>query len=117
MRGLRWLVIVVGVAAVGVLAFRGWQAARFHTYEANWQDSGHSPAISDDGRSVRLSYVGGHCDDHASVDVDETARIVTLTVKVFEKYGSCDDVGVLHEITAHLEHPVGDRELRDGAAY
>lgn len=68
-----------------------------------------------EGALVHLRYTGSLCQDDASVDVDETGDEVVLTVRARIRATSCPDVGVSYEIDAHLEAPLGDRELVDGA--
>ena len=64
---------------------------------------------------VHLRYIGSQCQDDASVDVEEDDDRVILTIRTVVRADSCPDVGVRYNIDAHLDAPVGDRELVDGA--
>lgn len=80
---------------------------------APWRDA----VVSEDGRSVTVSVMGGACDD-PDTTVAESSTQVTITVRnegdwfVFQ----CDDVGVGKTVTVELDDPLGGRELVDGNA-
>jgi hypothetical protein len=80
---------------------------------AEWTD----PVVSDDERSVTVSFTGGHCDD-PEAEVEETAEQVTISVHNVDDWfiRGCDDVGVPKEISVELDAPLGERELVDGNA-
>jgi len=56
---------------------------------------------------VRLHYVGGECDHHRDVRIDEGGEQVTLTITTRSFSMSCSDVGVPRSIDAHLDAPLG----------
>jgi hypothetical protein len=68
-----------------------------------------------DGNVVRLTYMGSECRDGASVDVEEDAERVILTVQEVVHARSCSDVGVTYEHEVRLHGPLDGRELIDGA--
>lgn len=68
-----------------------------------------------DGTTVLLTYTGSECRDGAEVDVDQDADRVVITVRETVRARSCSDVGVAYELQAHLDAPLADRELVDGA--
>ncbi|WP_157559539.1 hypothetical protein [Nocardioides sp. Soil777] len=68
-----------------------------------------------DGAVVRLTYMGSECRDGASVDVEEDAGRVVLTVHETVYSRSCSDVGVTYDHEVRLDEPLGERELVDGA--
>ncbi len=68
-----------------------------------------------DGDVVHLTYMGSECRDGASVDVEEDAERVVLTVQETVHARSCSDVGVTYEHEVRLDGPVDGRELIDGA--
>lgn len=102
---------LVGVVAVGALLLAGFALYWFGQSEPTpW----NKPAKVD-GALVHLRYTGSQCQDDASVDVTEEKARVILTVRTTVRAPSCPDVGVLYSIDAHLDAPLGDRELLDGA--
>lgn len=68
-----------------------------------------------DGDVVHLTYMGSECRDGASVDVEEDAEQVILTVEETVHSRSCSDVGVVYDHEVRLDAPLGGRELVDGA--
>jgi hypothetical protein len=78
-----------------------------------WTD----PEVSDDGRSVTVSFTGGACDDPES-EVEESAAQVTITVRNVDDWfvRGCSDVGIGKQVTVELDEPLGNRELVDGSA-
>ena len=67
------------------------------------------------GDVVRLHYVGGQYDHHRDVRIDEGGEQVTLTITTRSFSMICSDVGVPRSIDAHLDAPLGERRLVDGA--
>jgi hypothetical protein len=106
--------VVVGLAsALGVLVLvLAWVA--WYVFGQSEPTPWSKPAVVE-GDVVHLTYIGSECQDSASVDVDEDARRVTLTVEQTVRASTCSDVGVRYEIDAQLDAPLGDRELVDGA--
>lgn len=68
-----------------------------------------------DGAVVHLSYLGSECRDGASVDVEEGAARVVVTISETVYSRSCSDVGAPYEHEVRLDAPLGGRELVDGA--
>jgi hypothetical protein len=105
----RIVILVAGgvvVVAMAALAFSWWDRSE----PTPWD----KPARVD-GDVVHLRYIGSLCQDDSSVDVEESADEVVLTVRAVVRATTCPAVGVPYEIDAHLESPLGDRELVDGA--
>src|SRR4051794_15192442 len=78
--------------------------------------------VSSDGRVLRLSVQTGGppCDGVRRVDVSETARAVTVTVRAGSAPGAKCGPGVAavlgtFPVVARLREPLGSRVLRDGA--
>jgi hypothetical protein len=67
------------------------------------------------GDVVHLTYSGSECRDGASVQVQEDAERVVLTVQETVHASSCSDVGVTYDHDVRLGAPLDGRELIDGA--
>lgn len=100
---------VGGVVAVLALAWVAW-----YVFGQSEPTPWTKPAEVE-GRVVHLTYIGSECQDSAAVDVEEDAERVVLTVRATVRATSCTDVGVVYEIDAQLDAPLGDRDLVDGA--
>ena len=84
--------IVAVLLAVAVLAT--WTVSRTgDTHPVPWD----KPAEVD-GEVVHLTYVGSECRDGATVDVQEDADQVVLTVQETDHSRSCSDVGVTYDL-------------------
>lgn len=68
-----------------------------------------------DGTHLVVHYVGGECDRSATLEVEEDADEVVVTVMVSDWALSCSDVGVPRRLDGTLEAPVGGRDVVDGA--
>ncbi|RNL59953.1 hypothetical protein EFK50_21430 [Nocardioides marmoriginsengisoli] len=78
-----------------------------------WTDA----AVSADGRSVSVDYLGGACEESSRTILDEQPASVALTVVVVNSYKSdrpCTAVGITRTISATLRAPLSDRQLTDG---
>jgi hypothetical protein len=101
--------VVAALLAVAVLVI--WTVSRAgDTRPVPWD----KPAELD-GDVVHLTYVGSECRDGASVDVQEDAAHVVLTVRETDHSRSCSDVGVTYDLEVRLDAPLDGRELVDGA--
>lgn len=70
--------------------------------------------VAGDGRSVTVVATHGACDDGPAVHVLETSGSVVLSASVVgTKDGPCTSELRHEEVTAKLDHPVGDRVLLD----
>ncbi len=105
---------IAGTLAVGALAALVATGAAFYWFGQSEPTPWSKPARVD-GDVVHLRYIGSQCQDDASVDVEEHDDQVILTIRTTVRADSCPDVGVRYNIDAHLDAPVGDRELVDGA--
>lgn len=101
------LATLLGVLAV--LGLAGW-----YIFGQSEPTPWNKPARVD-GTTIHLTYTGSECRDSADVDVDEDAARVVITVQETVRARSCNDVGVTYELQAHLDAPLADRELVDGA--
>ena len=99
-------------ALLGVLAVLG--LAGWYVFGQAEPTPWNKPARVD-GQTIHLTYTGSECRDSADVDVDEDATRVVITVQETVRARSCNDVGVTYELQAHLNAPLADRELVDGA--
>ena len=70
--------------------------------------------LSSDGKRLSLVAIGGACADRTTVDVDESADRVVVTIRQLSLASACSDVGVPVQIVAELDEPLGDRDLVDG---
>lgn len=78
--------------------------------------------VSDGGRTVTIDFVSGiePCSVLDRVDVDSGADAVTITL--YEGHDpaagdvACIEIGVFERVIVHLDQPLGDREIVDGAA-
>lgn len=63
---------------------------------------------------LRVEY-GPACEQLESVDVEEDAERVKITVRLVSQElddgSACSDVGTLQEVDVELDQPLGDREL------
>ena len=101
--------VVAALLAVAVLVT--WTVSRAgDTRPVPWD----KPAVVD-GEVVHLTYVGSECRDGATVDVQEEADRVVLTVRETDHSRSCSDVGVTYELEVRLDAPVDGRDLVDRA--
>ncbi len=109
-RGRRAVVVALASAlGVAVLAGVAW-----YVFGQSEPTPWNKPAVVE-GDVVHLTYTGSECQDSASVDVDEDARRVAVTVRQTVRARTCSDVGVRYDIDAQLDAPLGERELVDGA--
>ena len=94
-----------------------WFFLRWSTYEVSWDPP---PDVSADGRTIRLSHVGGSptgdCRTEGRISVDERQDRVVLTVTVSELRftGACNGAGYRRIAVAHLDQALGQRKLVDG---
>jgi hypothetical protein len=110
-RRVRRAVVIAVTSGLGVAAL-AWVA--WYVFGQSEPTPWNKPAVVE-GDVVHLTYTGSECQDSASVDVDEDARRVTLTVRQIVRAGACSDLGVRYDIDAQLDAPLGDRTLVDGA--
>ncbi len=108
-KGLGVLLALFGLLLVVVVGSVVWVAVN-----ANDGDPRPWTTYELDGDNVIITYTAEGCVDGSGVSVDETARDVTLTLKVSEG-GSCDSTNVDHTVTAVLKQPLAHRALLDGA--
>lgn len=101
--------LVALLAVLAVLGLAGW-----YVFGQSEPTPWNKPARVD-GTTIHLTYTGSECRDSADVDVDEDAARVVVTVHETVRARSCSDVGVSYELQAHLDGPLADRELVDGA--
>ena len=73
-------------------------------------------SIDVDGNTVTVSYSDSPCQTLEKVDVDETDREVTITVRTWTFAFSCSDALVPYMTEVRLDTPLGDRVLNDGAS-
>jgi hypothetical protein len=105
------LVTAIAALALAQYATGGELLGSGRSEDWHWD----KPAVVD-GRTVHLAFDGGSCDEKRWVETEETDTSVTLTVHVREQRGSCSGVGLAGlRLDAHLDEPLGDRELIDGA--
>ncbi|MGZ8580134.1 MAG: hypothetical protein ACXWW9_02480 [Actinomycetota bacterium] len=79
-------------------------------------------SVNDDGTSVTIDFVSGvePCAVLDHVDVRYGADAVTITL--YEGHDAdagdvaCIEIGVFKRVVVHLDEPLGDREIVDGAA-
>jgi hypothetical protein len=67
-----------------------------------------------EGKRVRLTYEGSSCKVGRSVDVDEGAARVVITVSESVFVGPCTSEGIPRDVEVRLDAPLGGRELVDG---
>ncbi len=78
--------------------------------------------MNDDGTSVTIDFVSGvePCAVLDHVDVRYGTDAVTITL--YEGHDAdagdvaCIEIGVFKRVVVHLDEPLGDREIVDGAA-
>ena len=97
------------LCALAVLAVSGW-----YIFGQSEPTPWNKPARVD-GATIRLTYTGSECRDSADVDVDENSVRVVITVHETVRARSCSDVGITYKLQVHLDAPLADRELVDGA--
>ena len=102
-------VVLSAVLAAGVLGVAGWYLLG-QSEPTPW----NKPATAE-GSLIQLTYLGSECRDGADAEFEEDSVRVVVTVSETVRARSCSDVGVLYEIDVHLDAPLGDRELVDGA--
>lgn len=109
-RAVPWVAGVVVTLLAGVVLLTWVLVRAAATEPVPWVE----PAEVD-GAVVRLTYMGSECRNGASVDVEEEAGRVVLTVQETVYSLSCNDVGVTYDHEVRLDEPLGERELVDGA--
>ena len=115
--GMRQVVLTVSVVLLATVAASYWFFFRWSTYELSWDPPPH---VSADGRTIRLSYMGGSptgdCRTEGRISVHEGQDRVVLTVTVAELRftGGCNGAGYRRIAVAHLDQALGQRKLVDG---
>lgn len=68
-----------------------------------------------DQRSLTVQGLSGSCDTVQDPEVAETDDRVSITVPLRVESGSCNDAGVLLDVPARLDQPLGEREVVDAS--
>ncbi len=101
--------LVALFGALAALAVAGW-----YVFGQSEPTPWNKPAQVD-GATIRLTYTGSECRDSADAEVDENSVRVVITVHETVRARSCSDVGIIYKLQVHLDAPLADRELVDGA--
>ncbi len=119
---MRWHVVILGMAALvaGVVVVVGVLAMGDVVRLLPWQLRGDPDSTA---TSVPLTVLGGGCgadsEKVARVEVQETAQQVTISTYLRKDRvpvgQACTAVGTAHDVTAHLDQPLGGWRLVDAA--
>jgi hypothetical protein len=111
-RNIRVFAVVASLVALSLLVWGITELIASERRVARW-DTG-SVEVSEDGRTLHLTYRGGACDNDHEVEVEESPDRVMITVIMILRANECTDGIVRREAIVHLDEPLGDRELVEG---
>lgn len=100
--------VVTGLVVLSTIVVLVWWVLA-HSEATPWGE------VEVKGTDLVVHYIGGECDRSASLEVEETASEVVVTVRVVGWALSCSEVGVPRQLRGSLESPLGERDLVDGA--
>lgn len=101
----RRLKVIVPVAALvtGTAVVASWiSIGQTETLES---------AVSADGNELVVAYLGGECEDHRSVSIDERTESVRVSITTRSFASACSDVAVQHLVRIELGQPIGSRAI------
>lgn len=106
---VRFLAVLAAGFALGIVGIGTW-----YIFGQSEPTPWNKPAAID-AATVRLTYYGSACRDSADAGVDEDPTRVVITVRETVRARSCDAVAVRYHVEVHLDAPLAERALVDGA--